>query len=66
MMNMQELLIDRDNYRNTKIIETKSRPLVDGEVRVAIDKYGLTANNVSYAVSGDMIGYWKYYPVDLR
>ena len=64
MMKMQELLIDRDNYRNTKIIETKSRPLVDGEVRVAIDKYGLTANNVSYAVSGDMIGYWKYYPVE--
>lgn len=31
MMKMQELLIDRDNYRNTKIIETKSRPLVDGD-----------------------------------
>ena len=60
---MQELLIDRDNYRNTKIVESDSRPLADGEVRVAIDKYGLTANNVSYAVSGDMIGYWKYYPV---
>ena len=61
---MQELLIDRDNYRNTKIVKSDSRPLADGEVRVAIDKYGLTANNVSYAVSGDMIGYWKYYPVE--
>lgn len=61
---MQELLVDRDNYRNTKIVEKDSRPLADGEVRVAVDKYGLTANNVSYAVSGDMIGYWNYYPVE--
>lgn len=60
---MLELLVDRENYRNTKIAEYDSWPLADGEVRVAIDKYGLTANNVTYAVSGDMIGYWKYYPV---
>lgn len=60
---MKEIWIDRDNYRNAKITETASRELSDGEVRVAIDKYGLTANNVSYAVSGDMIGYWNYYPV---
>jgi len=60
---MLELWVDREDYRNTKIEELTSRPLADGEVRVAIDKYGLTANNVSYAVSGDMIGYWKYYPI---
>ena len=29
-----------------------------GEVLVAIDRFGLTSNNVSYALSGDMIGYW--------
>ena len=46
-MKKQELLIDRNNYRNTKISETETRPLADGEVRVAVDKYGLTANNVS-------------------
>lgn len=60
---MRELWIDRDNYRNTKISELDSPALEDGEIRVVVDKYGLTANNVSYAVSGDMIGYWKYYPV---
>lgn len=60
---LQEIWVDRENYRNTKIVETDNAPLKDGEIRVALDQYGLTANNVSYAVSGDMIGYWNYYPV---
>ena len=30
------------------------KALAEGEIRVAIDKMGLTANNVSYAVSGEM------------
>lgn len=29
---------------------------------MSIDKMGLTSNNVSYAVSGDDIGYWHYFP----
>jgi len=60
---MQEIWVDRENYRNTKIVDVEPAPLGEGEIRVAVDKYGLTANNVSYAVSGDIIGYWKYYPV---
>jgi hypothetical protein len=61
---MPEVWVDRENYRNTKIVDAELKPLREGQIRVALDKYGLTANNVSYAVSGDMIGYWKYYPVD--
>ena len=29
-----------------------------------IEKFGLTSNNVSYAVSGDVIGYWGFYPAE--
>jgi hypothetical protein len=44
---------------------TRTLPeLAAGEVLVAIDKFALTANNVSYAVSGDSIGYWGYYPAE--
>lgn len=61
---MQDIWVDRENYRNTKIIETDTPSIGEGEILVALDKYGLTANNVSYAVSGDMIGYWNYYPIE--
>lgn len=63
-MHTTELWVERANLRHTKIVERQLAPLTEGEVLVKIDKFGLTANNVSYAVSGDMIGYWKYYPAE--
>ena len=62
MTKATEIWVVRDDLRKTKIVERELPALADGEVLVAIDKFGLTANNVSYAVSGDFIGYWKYYP----
>ena len=64
MSKVTELWVTRDKLRETKIVENDQKPLQDGQIRVAIDKMGLTANNVSYAVSGDMIGYWKYFPAE--
>ncbi len=34
----------------------------DGQIRVRVDAFGFTANNVTYAAAGDMIGYWKFFP----
>ena len=64
MNKVTELWVTRDKLRETKIVESEQKPLEDGQIRVAIDKMGLTANNVSYAVSGDAIGYWKYFPAE--
>lgn len=64
MSTVTELWVNRGNYRDMKVVEVAGRSLADDEVRVRIDKFGLTSNNVSYAVSGDMIGYWNYYPAD--
>jgi NADPH:quinone reductase-like Zn-dependent oxidoreductase len=59
-----ELWVDRKDYRNTRIVSAPLPALREGEVLVAIDRFGLTSNNVSYALSGDMIGYWGYYPAE--
>ncbi len=64
MGSVREVWVNRKDLRDAKIVEASSCPLEAGQVRVAIDRFGLTANNVSYAVSGDMIGYWKYYPAE--
>jgi hypothetical protein len=57
-----ELWVNRKDFRSTQIVTTEIPAPTSGEIVVAIDKFGLTANNVSYAVSGDMIGYWGYFP----
>ncbi|WP_108811824.1 DUF2855 family protein [Sphingorhabdus sp. Alg231-15] len=64
MTKVTELWVTRDKLRETRIVESDQKPLENGQIRVAIDKMGLTANNVSYAVSGDAIGYWKYFPAE--
>ena len=64
MTSVTELWVNRENFRETKIVSHAAQPLQSGEVRVTIDKFGLTANNVSYALSGDQLGYWKFFPAE--
>ena len=41
-----------------------SRPaaLSEGEVLLAIERFSFTANNITYGVVGDRLGYWTFYP----
>ena len=61
-MQIKEFWVSRKQFREIKTVVVEAPPIADGEVRVAIDKCALTANNISYAVSGDAIGYWGYFP----
>ncbi|MAD95255.1 MAG: hypothetical protein CML33_07140 [Rhodobacteraceae bacterium] len=35
----------------------------DRQVRLRIERFALTANNVTYAASGFAIGYWQFFHV---
>lgn len=36
--------------------------LADGQILLEIEKYALTANNITYAAVGDGFGYWNFFP----
>ena len=40
--------------------------LADGEAMIKVDRFGLTANNITYGVAGDMIGFWQFFPAELN
>ncbi len=40
-------------------------PLATGCIRLEVEHFGLTANNVTYAQFGDMLDYWNFFPVPL-
>src|SRR6056297_1598462 len=61
-MKIQEVWVDRGDFRRARVVDTTLPAPAEGEVLVAIESFALTANNVSYALSGDMIGYWGYFP----
>ncbi len=58
---MKTLLVDRSDPAAVTIAEVPPKPLDAGEVRVSIDSFAVTANNVTYMVFGDQIGYWHYF-----
>ena len=63
-MTNTRLLVNRRKFDQSRIEQVPLPALSDGEVLVKTGEFGFTANNVSYALSGDMIGYWKYFPVE--
>lgn len=64
MTQITQIQIQRANLAETRIVTRPAPALTEGEVLATVDTYALTANNVSYAVSGDMIGYWKFFPAE--
>jgi Protein of unknown function (DUF2855) len=56
--------IDRGNLGVTRLRAADSRPPRDGEVLFEVEQFGLSANNVTYAVLGDALRYWDMFPAE--
>jgi len=54
--------VRRDDLRTCRVVERDPAPVGDGELRVMVDRFAFTANNVTYGVVGEQIGYWKFFP----
>ncbi len=57
------LIVEKANVRNTEVVDLPVGNLHAGELLLHVDKFAFTANNVTYAVLGDRIGYWQFFPV---
>lgn len=58
----RRLLTLKSDFGATEI-ETLSAPTpAAGEAVLALDRFSLTTNNITYAAYGDAIGYWKVFP----
>ena len=57
-----ELWVDRSDLRVSEVAELPRREFEPGEARLEVVKFALTANNVTYGVAGDQIGYWQFFP----
>jgi len=54
--------VARDDLGRTTLVESALPALSDGEVLLRVDRVGLTANNVTYAVLGEAMRYWEFFP----
>jgi len=56
--------VKKSALTETQIHDDTVAALGDGEVRLKIESFSVTANNITYAVIGDMFGYWNFFPAE--
>lgn len=56
------LEVGRDDLTRTSLVEADVPEPGDGEAVLRVDRVGVTANNVTYAVLGDALRYWRFFP----
>ena len=59
-----DFLVSRKDIRETRIEDSEPPALEPGQALLEVDSFGLTANNVTYAVFGDVMNYWDFFPAE--
>ncbi|MEM6723086.1 MAG: DUF2855 family protein [Bacteroidota bacterium] len=61
----QQVIVNRSNIHETQV-ETVAAPdgdsLKAGELILQVEKFGFSANNITYAVVGERVRYWEFFP----
>lgn len=62
---MYEFQVNKHDFTRTRVVENNTLSeqslLNKDELIVKVDKFALTANNITYAVLGDQLGYWQFF-----
>jgi hypothetical protein len=53
--------LNRQDLHDSRIVNSDPPSLADGEALLRIESFGLTANNITYAVFGDAMNYWDFF-----
>lgn len=61
---MSDFLVRRDELRECRIAEAEPPAVAAGQALLRVDSFGLTANNVTYAVMGEAMSYWDFFPAE--
>jgi uncharacterized protein DUF2855 len=61
---MTDFLVKRDDLRESRIVESDRPQIEPGQALLRVDSFGLTANNITYAVMGEAMSYWDFFPAE--
>jgi hypothetical protein len=64
MADSVDFLVARTDLRRTRFVPAPEPRLDAGQILLRVDRFALTANNVTYGAVGDMVGYWQFFPAE--
>ncbi len=59
---MQVLQCKKTNFNEFRLINTPVPELYEGQIKLKIERFSFTANNITYAVVGEYLKYWSFFP----
>lgn len=57
-----DIEVGRGELSKVRIVDPAPASLGEAEARIAIDRFGFSSNNVTYAVVGELLRYWEFFP----
>ncbi len=60
-----DFLVDRRDLSRTEFRSSPAPDMIElapGEVLLEVERFSFTANNITYGVVGDQLGYWRFFP----
>ncbi len=61
-MSTTTFFVRKNQLTETRLHTADATPLADGQVRVHVDSFALTSNNITYAAFGEAMNYWQFFP----
>jgi hypothetical protein len=62
-MTTRQFQVRKDRLATCRVVELPDDPPADDQVRVRIEHFAYTSNNITYAAFGAAMGYWQFFPV---
>ena len=59
---IRQVHVRKTELNDASLADLEAGELADGAVRLQIESFSVTANNITYAVVGDGFGYWNFFP----
>jgi NADPH:quinone reductase-like Zn-dependent oxidoreductase len=56
------LQVNRARHAECRLVERELPALGAAQVRFRVERFAVTANTVTYATTGDLLGYWDFFP----
>jgi hypothetical protein len=59
---MSDFLVRRGELRECRVADSEPPAVEAGQALLRVESFGMTANNVTYAVMGEAMSYWDFFP----
>ncbi len=59
---MTDFVVKKDDFRDSRVAESEVADLEKGQALLRVASFGMTSNNVTYAVFGEAMSYWSFFP----